>query len=131
MKMNVRLIIAIITNIIEIIAIILVVQIALPKIGLDISFTALLFIILAWIVFSVTIYRIGSRALDRQVKAGLAFPPGSKGVVVKELSPEGTIKIEGEYWRAYCAEPVASGREVEVVNRERMVLVVRPVDRQV
>jgi len=56
---------------------------------------------------------------------------GTRGIVVKELSPEGTVRVRGEYWRACGREPVSSGRQIEVVAQEGMLLIVKPVDEKV
>ncbi|MDD4635921.1 MAG: NfeD family protein [Dehalococcoidales bacterium] len=130
MKPNTRLIIAIITNIIEIVAIVVIVRVALPYWEINIPVYGLLLIIIVWLLFSVVIYRIGSHALDRKVMTGLPFMEGTRGVVVKDLSPEGTVKIQGEYWSAYSEVALSKGQEVEVVSEKGMVLVVRPVEKR-
>ncbi|KPK90050.1 MAG: hypothetical protein AMJ94_10410 [Deltaproteobacteria bacterium SM23_61] len=56
--------------------------------------------------------------------------PGSRGVVVKSLSPEGYIRIEGELWRAEAADRARSippGETVTVEGTRGLTLFVRPV----
>lgn len=58
--------------------------------------------------------------------------PGSRGVVVKPLSPEGYIRIGGELWRAETAEGEESihpGETVMVEGINGLTLLVRPVSR--
>jgi membrane protein implicated in regulation of membrane protease activity len=58
--------------------------------------------------------------------------PGSRGVVVKTLSPEGYLRIEGELWRAEGADParpILPGENVTVEGIEGLTLLVRPVSR--
>jgi membrane protein implicated in regulation of membrane protease activity len=58
--------------------------------------------------------------------------PGSRGVVVKTLSPEGYIRIEGELWRAETADHARSILPCEMVTIEEvrgLTLFVRPVSR--
>jgi membrane protein implicated in regulation of membrane protease activity len=58
--------------------------------------------------------------------------PGFRGVVVKSLSPEGYIRIEGELWRAEAADPgksIPSGETVTVERINGLTLLVRPVSR--
>ena len=59
-------------------------------------------------------------------------PPGSLGVVVKTLSPEGYIRIEGELWRAETAKgerPIPDGETVTVEEIRGLTLLVRRVTR--
>ena len=131
MKRNTRLIMAIISNIFQVLAIILIVELLLPRWDINIPLWGLFLIVIVWLTWSVFIYRIGSRALDQDAQVGLTFPPGSTGIVVNDLAPEGTIKIQGEYWRAYSEEVATSGQEVEVITEDGMLLLVRPVGKQV
>lgn len=58
--------------------------------------------------------------------------PGSRGVVVKSLSPEGYIRIEGELWRAETADQARSippGETVTVEDTRGLTLFVRPISR--
>ncbi|MBN1368676.1 MAG: hypothetical protein JW954_00380 [Dehalococcoidaceae bacterium] len=123
-----RLPIAIFSNILEACAIVLLVRYLLPLWGIEIPFYGLVLVITAWIVFSFLIYRCGSRALERKAVSGLPELEGLKGIVVKGIDPEGTIKVKGELWRARSEQPVETGREVEVVSRQGMTLVVRSLD---
>ena len=131
MKTNTRLIMAIISNIFQFLAIILIVELLLPRWDINIPLWGLFLIVIIWLTWSVFIYHIGSRALDQAAQVGLTFPPGSIGVVVNDLAPEGTIKIQGEYWRAYSEEGATSGQEVEVITEDGMLLLVRPLKKQV
>ena len=59
--------------------------------------------------------------------------PGFSGVVVKSLSPEGYIRIEGELWRAETADHASSippGETVTVEEIRGFTLFVRPVSRE-
>ncbi|HHX87698.1 MAG TPA: hypothetical protein GX693_05930, partial [Firmicutes bacterium] len=56
------------------------------------------------------------------------FTAPQKGIVVKELAPEGMIKAQGEIWIA-CSEDgqvIKEGTEVEIVQAESTKLWVRP-----
>lgn len=58
--------------------------------------------------------------------------PGSRGVVVKSLSPEGYIRIGGELWRAEAADrgkSIPAGETVTVEGINGLTLFVRPVCR--
>jgi len=123
-----RLPIAIFSNILEACAIVLLVRYVLPFLGVDIPFYGLVLIITVWIVFSFMIYRCGSRALERKAVTGLPELEGLKGIVVKDINPDGTVKVKGELWRARSEQSVETGREVEIVSRQGMTLVVRSLD---
>lgn len=131
MNRGTRLFLAICSNLIEVAAIIILFRVVLPYWGINMPVYGLVLVILAWIILSTMIYRIGSRALDQSLVAGLPSMAGTRGVVVKELSPEGTVRINGEYWRAAAQEPVCSGWPVEVVSQEGMLLIVKPLDAEV
>jgi len=123
-----RLPLAIFSNALEAGAIVLLVKCVLPLWGIGIPVWGLVVILAAWAVISVLIYRCGSRALERKAVAGLPDMAGLKGVVVKDINPEGTVRIKGELWRARSETLVETGREVEVVSQQGMTLVVRSLD---
>ncbi len=50
---------------------------------------------------------------------------GKKGRALTELSPEGTVLIDGEYWSAVSLEPVSEGEEVGVVAVKGLKLTVK------
>jgi membrane protein implicated in regulation of membrane protease activity len=131
MKGNTRLIIAVCSSIIEVAMIILIVRMVLPYWEINIPVYGLVLICCSWLVLSVVVYRIGSRALDRRIVEGLPSISGTRGVVIKDLVPEGMVKIKGEYWRAYSSENAIVGQEIEVISQKGLLLFVRPVGRQV
>lgn len=56
------------------------------------------------------------------------FNPPEKGVVVKELNPDGMIKSGGELWKAQSEDgsTIEEGTEVELVRAETLNLWVKP-----
>ena len=78
------------------------------------------------ILFSYTWMAYGAgRAASRPL-------PGSRGVVVKSLSPEGYVRIEGELWRAEAADHAGSilpGETVTVEGINGLTLLVGPISR--
>jgi len=48
------------------------------------------------------------------------------GTVVKPLTPEGKVDLQGEWWNAVSisGEPIAAGERVEVIAVERLTLYV-------
>lgn len=65
-------------------------------------------------------------------QAGKRPLSGSRGVVVKSLSPKGYIRIEGELWRAEAADlgrSIPPGETVTVEETRGLTLYVRPISR--
>jgi membrane-bound ClpP family serine protease len=124
MKPKYRLPFAVFSNILEVCLIVLLVKYVLPLWGVSLPLWSLALVIAAWITVSVLIYRCSSRALERKLVTGLPDMAGLKGIVVKDINPEGTVKIMGELWRARSEHLIETGREVEVVCRQGMTLVV-------
>jgi len=69
------------------------------------------------------------RTKKRRVATGKEALLGEKGKVVKPLTPEGLIFIQGEYWKARSISgSVPEGKEVVVKSCEGLTLIVEPVD---
>ena len=123
--MNGRLILAIISTLLEEVAIAVIVLLGLPRLGFYIPLPGLIAVMVLWLAYSVVIYRAGSRALRR--KPVISIPViGSKGKVVSPLAPEGLVKIKGELWVATSAgKKLGVGSEVIVEEQDGLRLVVR------
>ena len=120
-----RLLLAIVTNAIEITLILVVTLVILPIWGIVIPVYAAVVIVVVWLCFSVFLYQSGSRALSVKPAPGLPDMAGLKGVVVKTISPRGTVRVKGELWHARAEKPLEVGEEVIVVSTEGMTLVVK------
>jgi membrane-bound serine protease (ClpP class) len=66
----------------------------------------------------------------RRKKEPRFFHMPEKAVVVEELSPGGLVSFQGEIWKARNLEKgvVEVGREVQVVNQEGLLLLVKAMD---
>jgi len=118
---------AIISTIFEEIAIVVIVLWGLPKLGAELPLAVLIALMVAWAAYSVTVFRIGSRALKKKPVIRLPVV-GSRGKVVTALSPEGMIRIKNELWVAKSdGSELSVGDGVIVVEQEGLKLVVRPV----
>ena len=121
-----RLILAIISIILEEIAVAAIVLWALPEINVHIPLPVLIVLMVAWGAYSVITYRAGSRALKRKHVVGLPNMVGSKGKVVSPLVPEGLVRIRSELWIAQSASgKMKPGENVIVVGQDSLKLVVR------
>ena len=123
--MTARLILAIISTLLEEAAIAVIVLLGLPRLEIYIPLPGLIAVMVLWLAYSVVTYRAGSRALRR--KPVIDIPViGSKGKVVSPLTPEGLVRIKGELWVASSAgKKLDVGSEVIVVEQDGLKLVVR------
>jgi len=127
--MTIRLILAIVSTLLEEAALAVVVLWGLPQLGIHIPLAGLIALMVAWGAYAVISYRIGSRALGKKPEIGLPDMVGSKGKVVSPLDPEGLVKIKGELWIAKSAGGrIDTGDEVTVAEQDGLKLVVRKGD---
>jgi membrane-bound ClpP family serine protease len=125
-----RLIIAIVSTILEEAAIAIGVLWGLPKLGLDLPLWGLISIavpiMIVWGSYSVFTFRKGTVALKTAQLVGMHNMVGTEGVVVNTLSPEGLVRIKGELWVAQSADgELEPGTEVTVTDQERLKVVVK------
>ena len=132
-KISGRLIVAIVSTLMEETALVVIVLWGLPWLGIHLplwgSIVLLIILMAAWGTYTVITYWMGSRALREKPVVGLPDMVGSKGEVVSPLAPEGLVKIRGELWIAESeSDEVALGGKVIVVGQDRLKLVVREND---
>jgi len=121
-----RLIIAIVSTLLEEAALAVGVLWGLPKLGIHIPPWVLIIVMVAWAAYTITTYRMGSRALRKKPIVGLIDMVSSKGEVVRSLVPEGLVRIKGELWRAKSASGrLDTGEKVIVVGQDGLKLTVR------
>ncbi len=83
-----------------------------------------------WAAKDIIMFRFVWRAYDSEIGRRGHPRPGAQGVVVKELSPEGYVQIDGELWRAQLARKnrsAAEGQTVWVRDVKGLTLIVEPV----
>ena len=120
-----RLILAIISTLLEETAIAVIVLLGLPRLEIYIPLPGLIALMVLWLAYSVVTYRAGSRALRRKPVINIPVI-GSKGKVVGPLVPEGLVKIKSELWVASSTgKKLDVGSEVIVVEQDGLKLVVR------
>ena len=121
-----RLIIAIVSTTLEEVALAVGVVWGLPRLGIHIPFWILISVMVSWVIFTVTTYRMGSRALRRKPVHGLTAMLGSEGRVVSPLIPEGMVRIRGELWKAKSLSGrIDSGEKIAVIGQDGLKLTVR------
>jgi len=121
-----RLIIAIVTTLLEEAAVAVVVLWLLPKVDVHLPLFVLVIIMLAWAAYAIITYRLGTRALKRKLMIGLPDMVGARGKTVSDLAPEGTVRIKGELWDSRAeGRRINAGVWVTVVGQEGLKLIVR------
>lgn len=127
-----RLIFAIVSTIIEEIAIAAAGIWGLPQIGVDIPLWGIILIMLAWLSYSIYTFKKGTKALKIGHILGMPNMIGTKGRVTSTLNPEGWVKIRGELWSAKSLSgEILPGRDIIVTGQKRLKLEVKendPVD---
>ncbi len=124
--MSVRLLIAVFSTLLEEAVLAVIVLVALPRIGIEVSLDVLIALMVALAGFAIFIYRMGSRALRRKPVLGLPDMIGSKGKALSPLALEGFVRIKNELWESKAeAEEIDIGEEVIVVGQDALKLIVR------
>ena len=124
--MSGRLIIAIVSTALEEAALAVGVLWGLPKLGVHIPLWILIIAMVAWLIYTVITYRMGTRALKKEPVAGLLDMLGSEGKVVTPLALEGSVKIRGELWMAKSVSGrINTDEKIIVVGQDGLKLIVR------
>jgi len=125
--MSTRLIMAIINNLLIEAIIVSVILWGFPRLGVHIPLYGLILICVAFLIYAVVSYDIGSRTLRKKPLPGFTTMIGVEGEVVSRLAPEGLVRIEGELWSARSENgPIDEGTRVIVVSQNGLKVVVRP-----
>ena len=125
--MRARLILAIFSTAVEEAALVAIVLVGLPQLGIEVPLGVLITLMVAWAAFSVFLYQMGSQALRRKPVVGLSAMVGSQGKAVSPLAPDGFVKIKGELWEAQATGgKVGIGERVTVIGQDGLKLIVRP-----
>jgi len=61
-------------------------------------------------------------------KVGSETLIGAVGSAVTDCRPTGTVRVRGEDWQARCVTGAGAGQRVRVHGRDRLTLLVEPVD---
>jgi membrane-bound ClpP family serine protease len=124
-----RLVLAITSTGMELVAIWAIWRWALPDFGITLPFSLLITVMIAWAAFGTWLFIFTTRILKRQTQRGLSSMVGTAGVAVKTLDPKGLVKIRGELWGAISDEgKIDAGAEVVVVGQDGLKLFVRKSD---
>jgi membrane-bound serine protease (ClpP class) len=87
------------------------------------------FIIVALIV--AVIFYVGFKAQFSRAKTGKEALIGAKGTATTDLKPKGEVRVMGEFWEATSIDgEIASGQDIEVMDMEGILLVVKPTEQK-
>ena len=121
-----RLVLAILATSLEEVALAIFILVGLPRLGVELPLGALIGMMAGLATYSVISYRLGIRALLKKPLPGFTDMDGSKGRVVEQLNPAGTVRIGSELWDAKCEDhQIEVGEEIIVVKRDGLKLIVR------
>jgi len=123
--MNVRLIFAIISTLLEEVALVIIVLFVLPQFDIVLPLPVLIALMVGLLTYAIISYRVVSGALRMRPAVGLPTMIGSKGKVVRRLAPGGMVRIKGELWDAKSAHgDVGMGEEITVIGQDGLQLLV-------
>jgi membrane-bound serine protease (ClpP class) len=123
---NGRLIIAIISSLLDEALILGLILWGLPKLGIELPISITVTIVILFAIFAVTTFKLGTRALKMKPLAGLSEMINMDGVVIKRLDPIGYVKIDGEIWEAKSNEGIIEkGTNIKVLDQKRLRLIVK------
>ena len=125
--MSPRLVMAILSNIVEEGALAAIVLLVLPLAEIRLPASVLIGLMVLLAVNNSLFFWIGGRALKRPHVLGLPDMAGTRGKAVGTLSPKGMVIIRGELWQAKSAGGEIPPRQrVVVVGQDGLSLLVRP-----
>ena len=120
-----RLILAIISTSLEEVAIVAIWRWVLPEFDIEVSFTVLVIVMVAWALLAAALFVFTTRTLKKQVVVGLPTMVGSRGRVASPIAPEGLVRIKSELWGAISTEgDIPKGEDIEVVGEDGLKLIV-------
>ncbi len=82
---------------------------------------------LAFGLITVFLGRLVVKALRRRTVTGAEGMVGKEGQAVTDVSAEGKVLLNGEYWQAFADAPIRSGTRVRCVEVQGLRLKVEPV----
>ena len=121
-----RLIIAVVSTLVEEFALYAVWRWALPEIDIYVPMWVLVAVMITWAVFAIISFIFVTRVLRQRATVGLPTMVGTKGKAISPLNPEGQVMIKGERWGAKSIDgDVDVGEVVTVVGQDGLQLIVR------
>ena len=97
-----------------------------------ISLPIIIFVVLFFVASAFAMHKLVIPALHKKVITGAEGMIGLEGKAVEPLTPNGLIRVKGEYWKATSAgEDIVVGENVEIVVLDGLTLRVKRKKRSV
>jgi len=123
-----RLVIAVITTLLDEAIIIMLILWGLPRLGINFPIPALVVIGVLWTGFAILLYLSGSKVLNKKPLSGLTDLIGFKGIAVTSISPKGMVRVNGELWEAISLDGnIQKGENIIIEKQDGLKLNVRKV----
>jgi membrane-bound ClpP family serine protease len=123
MKRTARTLLTVFVTLLDEIALVLIVFLVLPKLGIHLPLGVLIALVVAFGGCSVMLYRLVAPVLNKKQLTGPEALIGIKGKVVTPLNPKGYIKVCGELWEALSTDTsISTDEEVVVIGLEGLTL---------
>jgi len=107
-------------------AVALLVLLVLWLLGIPISLPIIIFLVLFFVATIFIMHKAVIPALHRRKATGSEGMIGLEGEVIEPLTPNGLVKVRGEYWKAKSVGgKIAAGEEVEILGLEGLTLKVK------
>ncbi len=94
----------------------------LPSLSVKVSWDVLVPVVIVTVGFFLFVIGFGIKAQRRRPNYGREAIIGKEALVVKELSPEGLVRVEGEIWRSFADENHPVGEKLIVIGIKGMQL---------
>ncbi len=92
---------------------------------LQVSWEVILTVVVLSVLFFVFAVGLTIRIYRKKPTTGSQGMIGETGIVYKALHPEGTVKIHGEYWKAYSDKKIKKNTKVKVVDYDGVNLIIK------
>jgi len=97
-----------------------------PDPAAKISLTVILAVVGTVVAFFVFGVSLAMKARRRPVVTGAEGLIGQTGTAKESFGREGMVYVAGEYWNARSDTPIEAGAKVQVIEKQGMVLTVKP-----
>jgi membrane-bound serine protease (ClpP class) len=102
-----------------------VMLIDLPSGWLSISWTSILMVVMATVIFFVGVLSFAIKAQLSKVRTGSEGLIGEEGTATTDIREKGKVHVHGELWNAESEEPIAAGERVIVTEVKGMTIKVK------
>lgn len=106
-------------------------EVEFPTMAVQVSMSVLIPVIGFTMLFFLVIIGFGIKAQNRKPDYGREALIGKEALVVKTLTPEGLVRVEGEIWRAVAESNFEIGEKLLIIGKTGMQLKVGKKDNNI